>query len=210
ANAFYVFSKPWHNRKYVLNLNGFANYNRNISYIDSNRNIGKNFILNQSVRFDVTIKEWLELGVNGSYGINSNRYSLTTVPGNTTGSYVFGGGVRFYLPSSIILSYDAEKTINKGFAGVASANPFIMNGFIEKQLFKKKSGSIKLQAFDLLNQNVSVNRTVNANAISDTRTNRLGRYYMLTFSFRLSKFKGQQPQMQMPTRPPEGMRLPGM
>jgi hypothetical protein len=61
-------------------------------------------------------------------------------------------------------------------------------------LFKKKNGIIKLAAFDLFNQNTNVNRSVNANSIVDTRSNRLARYFMLTFTYRLQKFVGKQPQ----------------
>jgi hypothetical protein len=45
----------------------------------------------------------------------------------------------------------------------------------------------------MLNENTNVFRSVTANSITDTRTNRLGRYYMLSAVFRLNKFKGQAP-----------------
>jgi hypothetical protein len=46
---------------------------------------------------------------------------------------------------------------------------------------------LKFSATDLLNKNVVVNRNSNANYIEDTRTNSLRRYFMLTFTYSLSK-----------------------
>ena len=86
----------------------------------------------------------------------------------------------------------------------------IINSTLEKQLFKKKNASIKLQALDLLNENTNVNRSVTASSITDTRTNRLGRYFMLSFVLRFSKFDGSKAgpgNMQMPGG--GGMRMMG-
>jgi hypothetical protein len=69
-----------------------------------------------------------------------------------------------------------------------------MNASLEQQLFKKKNGVIRFAAFDLFKQNTNINRTVNANSIIDTRTNKLTRYFLLTFTYRLQKFVGQAAQ----------------
>jgi hypothetical protein len=97
-----------------------------------------------------------------------------------------------FFKHDFILSYDLEKTINSGYADNVSSDPLIINATLEKQLFAKKNGSIKLQAFDLLNENTNVNRSVTAYSITDTRTNRLTRYFMLSFVFRFSKFDGSK------------------
>ena len=57
---------------------------------------------------------------------------------------------------------------------------------------KSKNASVKLQAFDLLNENVSVNRSVSQiNAsITDTRTNRIQRFFLLSLVYRFNKFAG--------------------
>jgi len=62
--------------------------------------------------------------------------------------------------------------------------------------------------FDLLNQNQSVSRTVSGNTVVDSRSNVLTRYFMLTFTYNLRNFAGQQQKMQgmfRGMRPPDGM-----
>jgi hypothetical protein len=44
--------------------------------------------------------------------------------------------------------------------------------------------------FDLLNANKSVNRNVELNYIEDVRQEVLNRYFLLSFTYHLRKFKG--------------------
>ena len=188
-SGFYFFSKPFKNRRYTLSVNGIVNYNNIISYINSERNIGRNWVISQTVKGTINTNSWLELGVAGTYVLNSTKYTLSNSANTQVSNYILSSDAKIYLPSNFVFSYDVQKTINKGYTSDFT-DPFIINGFIEKKLFKKQNGSIKIQAFDVLNQNASVSRSVSNNIITDTYTNRLGRYFMLTFSLRLSRFAG--------------------
>ena len=86
--------------------------------------------------------------------------------------------------------------INNGLAAGVNGNLALLNASVEKTLFKKKNGFIRLSGFDIFKQNTNITRTVSGNYITDTRTNRLTRYFMLTFTYRLNRFKGQQGSQQ--------------
>lgn len=210
ATGFYNISKPVQNRKFVFNLGGTVTYVNNISYLNSEKNIGKNWIFIQRFATDVRIKKWLETTTGVNFSLNNTKYSLAAanLQDQSARTWVFSHTARIFLKGDWIISYDLDKTLNQGFSDNVVQNPFIINGTIEKQFLKKKNAAVKLQAFDVLNQNIFVNRQVTANAITDTRTNRLGRYFMLSFIFRLNKFGGQQPSpMQMMPGGGGGMRM---
>ncbi|MEO7048060.1 MAG: hypothetical protein ABI091_22365, partial [Ferruginibacter sp.] len=76
---------------------------------------------------------------------------------------------------------------------------------LEKIVSEKYNASLKLNFYDLLNENTNISRTVSGNSITDTRTNKLGRYIMLSFVFRFNKFVGQAPR----GGGPGGMRMGG-
>ncbi|MEB0262726.1 MULTISPECIES: hypothetical protein [unclassified Mucilaginibacter] len=57
---------------------------------------------------------------------------------------------------------------------------------------KNHLAALRFQVFDLFNQNTGITRSVSGNQIIDTRTNRLGRYFMLSFTMRLQQFAGRQ------------------
>src|SRR5690606_2191289 len=89
-----------------------------------------------------------------------------------------------------IFGADLAKTSNNGYTRSVGANPMIIDTYIEKQFFTGKNGAIRFQAFDLLNEQTNVSRSVTENMIIDSRTNRLARYFMLTLSYRFSNFAG--------------------
>jgi hypothetical protein len=216
--GFYTFSKPYKNRKFVLTFNGSANYNHNINLTDSvvltgnslkqNLNIekitGTNWIISQGFVFEFNYKEWLELGTGINYSLNDNKYNTTAASVNSfkntsSNAWTFSNNINIDLTKRLIIKYDVDYTINNGLASSVSQNPVLMNASLEQQLFKKKNGIIKFAAYDVFKQNTNISRSVNANSIVDSRTNRLTRYFMLTFTYRLQKFTGKQPQGGMRT-----------
>jgi hypothetical protein len=213
AFGFYNISKPVQNRKYVFNLGGNITYNNNISFVEgpqngTQKNTGRNWIFGQRFATDVKIKKWLETTVSVNYSLNNSRYSILKEYNSNSTGWTFSNSSRFFLPHDFILSYELDKTINSGFAENIGANPLLIGSTLEKQFLKKKNASFKLQAFDLLNENTGINRSVSGTAITDTRSNRLGRYFMLSFVLRLNKFSGQQPMM--PGMPAQGGGMPMM
>ncbi len=210
--GFYNFSKPYKNRKYVLTFNGSVNYNHNINLTDSvvltgnslKQNLkvekvtGQNWVLSQGFVFEYNLKEWLELGTGINYSLNDNKYNAATTStafkNTSSNAWSLTNNINIDLTKRLILKYDVDYTINNGLATGVSQNPVLMNASLEQQLFKKKNGIIRLAAFDLFKQNTNINRSVNANSVIDSRTNRLTRYFLLTFTYRLQKFVGQQPQ----------------
>ena len=198
--GFYTFSKPYKNRKYVITFNGSANYNHNVNLVNSIRNIGQNWILSQGGVFEFNYKEWLELGTGVTYSINDLKYknpdgaSTTALKNASSNAWTFTHYGNIDVTKRLILKYDVDYTINNGLASAVSKNPVLINASLEQQLFKKKNGILKLAAYDLLKQNTNISRSVNGAIITDTRVNRLTRYFMLTFTYRLQKFVGQAAQ----------------
>ena len=76
--GFYVYSRPYKNRKYVISVRGTANFNHNINLIDSIRNIGQNWVISQGFTFEYNYKEILELGTGVSYSLNDVHYKNNT------------------------------------------------------------------------------------------------------------------------------------
>jgi hypothetical protein len=218
ALGFYAYSKPYKNRKYVVTLTGSLNFNHNINLTDSvrftgnglqqnlNRNQinGNNWIITQGLNFEYNYKEILELGTGVSYSLNDNKYKSTTgkslsgFQNTTSNAWTLSSNLNLNITKTLVLKYDLDYTINSGLASSVSRNQAIMNASLEKQLFKKKNGIVKLSAFDLFNQNSSISRSVNNTSIIDTRSNRLTRYFIATFTYRLQRFAGQTIQSRGP------------
>jgi hypothetical protein len=63
----------------------------------------------------------------------------------------------------------------------------IWDASIEKQFLHYNRGELKFSATDLLNKNVIVNRNTNSGYIEDNRISSLRRFFMLSFTYSLSK-----------------------
>ena len=188
--GFYTFSKPYRNRKYVVTLDGNVNYNHDVGLVDSLENIGKNWVISQRVNFEFNYKDWLELNLGGTYALNSTQYSLSQNGERiNSSSWTLSTNMRMDLPRGFILRYDFDYIINKGLAESVNTNQALLNASLEKEIFKKKNGFIRFSGFDIFKQNSNVSRQVSGNFITDTRTNRLTRYFMLSFTYRLNRFR---------------------
>jgi hypothetical protein len=194
ATGFYTLSRPYSNRTHIFSLNGTLNYNHNVGLIDSSRNIGSNLVASQGFVYEFNHKDWFEWDAGVRYSLNSSRYTLTDDQDLDYGSWIFTSNSRLDIRGGWILRYDFEYVINNGLAEGVNGNIALLNASIEKKLFKKQNGFLRLSGFDLFNQNKNISRTVTANSITDTRVNRLTRYFMLSFTYRLNRFAGQPGQ----------------
>lgn len=190
ASGFYAFSKPIRNRKYVFNYGGSVLFNNNISFISNEKNTGKNWVIGQHFFTTITVRKWLETTGGVNFTLNDAHYSLNTKLNSNTQAWSMVHSARFFLPNDLTFVYDMDKSINLGYASNVNTNPLIINVSVEKLISKKYNASVKLNAYDLLDQNASLNRTVTGSGFTDTRTNKLGRYLMLGFIFRFNKFTG--------------------
>lgn len=193
-SGFYNFSQPFQNRKYVVSFGGNVNYNHDVGLVDSKKNVGNNWVATQRLNLEFNHKEWLELNVSGAYSLNSTKYTLSRNGDRlNSDAWTLQNNIRIDVPGGVIFRYDLNYMINNGLASAVNENTILFNASIEKTLFKKKTAYLRLSAFDLFKQNSNISRQVNGNAIIDSRVNRITRYFMLTFSYRLMHFKGTQP-----------------
>jgi hypothetical protein len=77
---------------------------------------------------------------------------------------------------------------NKGRSAGYNQPITLWNVSINKQIFKKKEGELKLSVYDLLKQNKNFTRTITENQVQDSRSSVLGRFFMLTLTYNFRKF----------------------
>ncbi|MEQ1554995.1 MAG: outer membrane beta-barrel protein, partial [Ferruginibacter sp.] len=203
-NATYGITKSINKRKYVFNYGGSINYNNNISYLSSIKNNVNNWLVMQRFATDYKIKKWLETSAAVNFSLNDIKNSINTKSNSTVRNWFFSHSSKLYFKYDFIFSYDIEKYLYSGYSNNVASNPFLINSSLEKQFFKTKKASLKFQAFDILNQNVSISRVINSStsSITDTKTNRLQRYFMVSIIYRINKFKGSANRRQsMQTMP---------
>ncbi|HMU70541.1 MAG TPA: outer membrane beta-barrel protein, partial [Chitinophagales bacterium] len=64
--------------------------------------------------------------------------------------------------------------------------PFV-NAQLSRYILKNNRGTITLKAYDILNQNKGITQTAAYNYIQIQESNTMGRYFMLSFKYRINK-----------------------
>lgn len=191
-NSFYHYGKSLKEKTYNLMLMGGISYNKNISYISEDslalfgdKNVSSNWVFNQGLMFRYNPSEKLEINPGIRYRYDYTHNSLTNIKTSVSSwTPTLIGSVN--ITPSLIYGVDISKTFNNGFA--VNSNPFIINTYVEQKFLKDNRATLRLQAFDLLNQQTNITRTLNESLIADSRTNRLARYFMLTLTYKFEKF----------------------
>lgn len=188
--GFYNYSKPFLDRKYVVSLNGSANFNNNISFTNSEKNMAQNWVLSQGLNMQINPKEWLEVTPGVRYSFNTTQNSIDNRSNLNIHTWSMEMDSKVYFTPTFLWGLTLNKMSNSGYTSDVDANPFIINTYLEKQFLKGNKGALRLQGYDLLDEQVNISRTVTENTINDRRSNRLARYFMLTLSYRFDKFAG--------------------
>jgi outer membrane receptor protein involved in Fe transport len=188
GNASYT--KPFSNRKYTAGISMFANYDNNISFTDGFKNNGSNWNLRPGANFRVDIDNKMDVTLRADYTAyqTTTRYARYTTTNKAQTLNAGVNGKNYF--GDLTFGYDFSKVINYGFTGSVASNPAILNVYTEYRFLKGKMMTVRLQGFDLLNENTGILRTVSETTITDSRTNRLARYFLLSVNMRLAKFAG--------------------
>ncbi|WP_454881905.1 outer membrane beta-barrel protein [Sphingobacterium detergens] len=200
VSSFYHYGKSLKEKTYNIMLMGGVSYNKNIGYISTEKddnigqkNIARNIVFNQGLMFRYNPSENLEINPGVRYQYNHTENSLTNRTTNVSSwTPTLIGSIN--ITPTTIFGADLSKQFNSGYGAGINANPFVINTYVEQKFLKEQRGTIRLQAFDLLNEQTNVSRTVNESMITDSRTNRLGRYFMLLFTYKFQKFAMGTPQ----------------
>ncbi len=195
-----------------VNVNGLYNLNSEISYsmpvrflkgsVEISSNTGlfktKQFInkvgndirtlsLGPDLRLDMNPTEKLNIAVGAGLNYNKTKYSLQSALNTNYLSQEYNASIDWQMPKGFFFSTDIVYTINSQRASGFNTKVPIWNASISKQILKYNRGEIKFAARDLLGKNIGISRNTNNNYIEDSRVLTLRRFFLLSFTYSLSK-----------------------
>jgi len=204
ASGYVSYNYPWDKRRYTLSLNGNMRFTNSVGYITNvdpvtyiettEENKSRNLAFTPGMRFRIDFPDVIDAQFLTNYSINKTFNSihdnLTNATSNIRTWNIGLSGKNYFHDWTI--SYDYGKTLNYGFAeSVHAINPNLLNMYVERRFMTGHKGTIRLAVFDVFNQNTGFSSTTTPSYITQTNTNRLGRYFLATFTLRLQKFPGK-------------------
>lgn len=204
-SAMFHYGFPLKNPKSNLNFITRVSGSRSASLlttIDANavrneqENITNSYSFGETIKWTTNLKENFDMNFTASPSYNIARYSIQPLQNANYFSMSLSAEPTYYSKSGWIVAANFNYTMYSGRAAGFNTSVPLLNASVAKQLFANKRGEIKFSINDILNQNISITRTITDNYAKDIQTKTLTRYGLLTFTYNLRSFKQQQQQKQ--------------
>ena len=140
----------------------------------------------QRIRFTYR-NDFVEVNLGGRTRMNKSWYTLNKEAAPTWNNQA-DGSMNWTIPGGINLIAEARYNWYNGYT-TEQEDEIILNAEITKLLFKKKF-TLALKAYDILGQSKNLSVTDASNYHLETRNNTLGRYIILSLTYRFGNFKG--------------------
>jgi len=186
----YNIAKQYDDRKYNLELNGTVNYGYNIAMTNNVENFSTSWTFNERLGPRIDPNDWFEINPYISYNVTKSTNTLPDAPDNNVKTEALSVDGKVYFFETWLVGYSASKNYVTGISSNITKNPFVVNAYFEKELFKKRNGILSVQLFDLFDQNNFVTRVTTPTGYTDTKSNALSRYAMVSFRINLQKWSG--------------------
>ena len=138
----------------------------------------------QRLRFTYR-NDFVEVSLGGRTRMNKSWYTLNKEVAPTWNNQA-DGSMNWTIPGGINLIAEAKYNWYNGYT-TYQEDEIILNAEITKLLFKKKF-TIALKAYDILGQSKNLSVTDASNNHIETRNNTLGRYIILSLTYRFGNF----------------------
>ncbi|MBE6227951.1 MAG: hypothetical protein E7120_03650 [Bacteroidales bacterium] len=174
--------------------------NATFDYVGFNRDYAdlsesKDFITNRTQTMSFTQRlrltyrnDFVELTAGGRTRMNKSWYTMENSQLKATWNNQVDGSMNWTIPGGLNLIADVDYNWYRGYT-TPQEDEIILNAEITKLLFKNKV-TLALKAYDILGQSKNLSVSDSANYHIETRNNTLGRYIILSITYRFGNFGG--------------------
>jgi hypothetical protein len=167
------------NTRFGLNLN--SGFNRYVDFINNEKAISDNTNVGLSINANKSKDKKYDIGINLGPNFNVQK----TTQNNTKNQYVIakvGVNTTIYYKKVWSINSEYDLLTRQKTAQVSGLTNHILNARLQRT-FKKDEYTVYFSVRDLLKQNIGVDRNFFGNTFTETRNDRLQRYFMLGFTW---------------------------
>jgi hypothetical protein len=173
--------------KGTINISSGAGYTKSKQFINGVMNLINTLNIGPGLRLDMNLSDKLDLSLNGGVNYYKTDYSLQPTLNTAYFNQQYGTELNWQLPKNFYFNTEFTYTLNSQRAAGFNTEVPLWNAWISKQFLRFNRGELKFSAYDLLNRNIGVSRNTSQNYIEDKRVITLQRFFMLSFTYSLTK-----------------------
>lgn len=163
-------------------------FNNNIAYVNDQKNITKALDLTPGLFFE-KYSEAFDFNIGGNYKYTVPKQSISMQSNKPYYTYSIEGTIRVKLPKKFSISTDGKYTNNGNRVNGYNINYFILNAQLSRTFLKTENLVLSIEAYDILNQNISNQREIAANKIVDIKTSIIRQYFLLKLLYKFTSQK---------------------
>jgi len=201
SKLFLTYGIPADFIKSNINFNGGMNYTRTPGQINDAINMSDNYAPTAGIVVSSNVSQNLDftLAYTGNYNIVKN--SIETAANNDYYSHVASFKINYILFNRLVINSNIAHNYYTAFSSTGDQSYFLWTSYLGYKFLKNQALEARLTAYDMLNQNKSISRTVTDTYIENSTTQVLKQYLMFQLTYTVRNFKGAAPDA---PPPPDG------
>lgn len=172
-------------------INPYFGYNKNIGFTNGSRLEASALSITPRVSTTFNFRELVELEPEYRMTINQTKYNLDGLDDVNFISHNLSFKTTTYWPENIVWGNDITYSYNGNVGPGFDKDALFWNMSLGVQMIKKNM-TLKVLAYDLLNQNINTRRTTGQDFIQDFQGTVLQRYFMFSATFKFDQFGGKK------------------
>jgi hypothetical protein len=179
------------NKRLRINVSGSVGRSQTIIMTDSIQYLNSAWNWNQSIHLQLLIPDLIESDLSANYFLTRNSYAAGGNSANSFQSATVTLRSRHYFLRHWIFNYQLSQPYTANGARLQTT-PASLTASLQRQFLPHNRATVTLQGFNLLNQTAAAGQSVSATTITESRPQLSGRYFLLSFELKLSRFANEK------------------
>ncbi len=175
---------------YRLGLSG--NYNRQIGFSNGFRYNADRYGFNPSLRLGYNYNDKVEINPRYELSYNLSNYDISNGREEEYINHTVALEATTYWPKNVVFGNDISFVSYGSVAPGFDPTSLLWNMSLGYK-FLSDDATLKVKVYDLLDENVSTRRVIGEDYVQDTQELILEQYFMVSFTYKLSRFGGKDP-----------------
>ena len=194
TRAFFNYGKPLNFISSNFNVRGSVGYTRTPGRINNKSTFANNTNFGMGVNLSSNISENIDFNIstNSSYNIVKNTNTASSRNNNNYFSQNSSLRLSWIFWKGFVYRTEINSQYNTGVTAGEDNNFTVWNMSLGKKFLKDEKAEISLSVNDMLDESASFQQNVTASYVEDVRSTVLQRFFMLTLTYNLRNYAGEE------------------